>query len=535
MPGEGDEPTLKELAWDIATQILKEEHFVTIGENSKIIYHYEDGIYVPNGRGFVEKKVQELCEDKTEVSTHLVNEVLGHLQRETYRKEGLQIFEEKNPHLVLENCLLNLQTLETEPFSPDYYALVKMPVKYDPSAEYKKSKFWKVLNELLTPDEITGLQEELGRILSKNPAPKKLSIWEGETDTGKTTILTVFQTLLGENGYSSVPLQRLSENDRFSVACLFGKMANIVDDMPRDIIRSVGKLKDITGGGKAVHAEQKFHDPFQFRNYAFLISVCNKLPLIEEDDDAFWNRVILRPFRQKIPPEKQNKSLPKELTTPEELSAVLNFGLEGLKRLKENGWHFSKTKTIEETRENYKKRSDPIWAFATYCLDTSDSDAYEVKEELYNAFRDYCELENLPNQGKDYFYKHLGDKISVTSGRRGERGSQKHCFIGVRLKPKEEWILTHKQDLVSVHKSKENHDYHDYGNYGNSNSKEISSFGSHSSHSSTYSYGHQSELEKQKQQDFCTRCGRQPAASYVRPEGVFTYCDECASKYLDKL
>jgi putative DNA primase/helicase len=448
------EDSLKELAWKIASALLETNHFLTVGSKQKDIFRFEDGIYKPDGRAYIERKIEENVE-KDEISVHLVNEVLGHIERSTVQP-SLSIFEETNPHLVLQDCLFNLETMEPEPLTPDYYALAKMKVKYDPSRDYHDSHFWIFLNEILSPEDVQGVQEELGAILCKKYLTKKMSIWEGDTDTGKTTLINVFVSLLGQDNVSSVPLQKLSERDRFSIGRLLGKMANIVDDMPREIIHSVGKLKELTGGGQ-IQGEQKFKDPFDFLNHAFLISSCNKLPPIEEDDDALWNRVILRAFRKRFGGhEKPDRQLIDKLTTPEELCAILNWGLEGLARLHANGWNFTNTTSLDEVREEYKKRSDPVWAFATYRLDTNDSEGFEPKEDLYNAFKAYCQNENLPNPGKDYFYKHLGDNVTVTSGRRGEKGNQKHCFIGIKLKAS----LNDKS-----------HDYLSYSDIGSSGSQ----------------------------------------------------------------
>ncbi|MGI0080495.1 MAG: phage/plasmid primase, P4 family, partial [Nitrososphaerales archaeon] len=368
----------------------------------------------------------------------LVNEVLGHIERSTL--EPREIFDEEKPHLVLQNCLLNLETLQKEEFCHDYYALNKMHVVYDPTKDYKESLFWKFINEILTPEDVDGVQEEVGQILYKRYLVKKLSIWEGDTDTGKTTLINAIISFVGKDNVVSFPLHELSERNRFSVGRLYGKMANIVDDMPRDIIHSVGKLKELTGRSR-VQGEFKFQDQFDFTSCAYQISACNKLPPVEEDDEAFWNRVVLRAFRKKFGgKEKPDTELINKITTPEELSRILNWALEGLDRLKRNGWSFSNTKTIEDVREEYKRRSDPIWAFATYCLDTSDGEAYEPKEDLYNWFKKYCEKHGLPNPGKDYFYKHLGDRVTVTSFRPevliDGKKTRPHSFKGIKLTDK---------------------------------------------------------------------------------------------------
>ena len=420
---------IRELAAAIMKALLKAYHFVTLTDTEEILI-YRDGIYEREGDAFIKKKIQQNMEDKGQISNHLVLEVLGHIKRETLAPRS--IFVPTNPHLVFENCTLNIETMVIEPFSPDRYELNRLPVRYDPAADCPN--FRKFLLEILSPEDAAGIQEELGAILRKMYLTKKLSIYLGDTDTGKTTLVNVFLKLLGEKNVSSVSIQDLASKNRFAIAELYGKLANIRDDLPKDVIYSVGKLKELTGGFQ-VQAERKFLNPFDFVNYAFLIFTCNVLPPVGEDDNAFYNRVVIRKFLRRFGGhERPDRELLRKLTTPEELSGILNWALGGLRRLKENGYDFTTITSTDETRLDYKRRSDPIWAFVEEKIDDSDGEAYVPKEELYNAFRKYCEVNGFQNPGKDYFYKHLGDKVTVSSGQRGPKGKQRHCFVGVKLK-----------------------------------------------------------------------------------------------------
>lgn len=424
---------VKALAWEAAQGLLEENHFITL-EDTETICRYEEseGIYKSDGASYIKNVVQENFEVKEAVSTHLINEVIGHVQRSTL--ESRDIFTESNPHLVLENCLFNVDTFQVEPFTPDYHALGKMSVKYDPSIDYRNSLFWRFINEILSSEDVIGVQEELGAILRKDYLTKKFSIYEGETDTGKSTLLNVIQALLGENSISNLSLQQIASKERFYLSRLFGKMANIRDDMPKDIIKTAGALKEVTGRSR-ITGEFKFQNPFEFVNHAYIIVSCNQLPPFEDDDLAIFNRIKLRQFKNRYGGHATpDRDLERKLTTPEELSAVLNFALEGLKRLRDQGYNFSHEENETKTRDYYKRRSDPLWGFVEDRLDTSDSEAFIPKEELYNAFKEYCQTNSLPDVGKDSFYKHLGDKVTVRSERKTVEGrGRPHCFVGVKL------------------------------------------------------------------------------------------------------
>ena len=429
------EPTLNELAAQIAEELMAANHFVTLGERQKEIYRYDKqaGIYVADGYSYIARKVEENFSDRALASTHLVNEVIGHIERSTAESRDIFTQNGDTPRLVLENCALNLNTMQVEDFSPGLYALSKIHVKYDPKADCPVFK--KFLNEILSPDDVMGVQEDLGAILRQKYLTKKFSIYLGEPDTGKTTLISVFTTFLGADNVSSVGIQELASHDKFQLAGLFGKMANIRDDLAKDVIHSTGKLKEITGGFQ-IQAEMKFKDPFTFMNYAFLIFTCNTLPEVEEDDSAFFDRVVIRLFKNRFGGhETPDRELLTKLTTTEELSGILNWAIEGLKRLRDNGWNFTTTSSLEITREDYKRRSDPVWAFVQDCL-IEESAGVVVKETLYNAFKNYCQERGIPLIQKGSFYSTLPSKVTITSGYREviEGQGKKHCFAGISLK-----------------------------------------------------------------------------------------------------
>ena len=229
-------------------------------------------------------------------------------------------------------------------------------------------------------------------------------------------------------------IQDLGSKNPFQIAPLYGKLANIRDDLSKDVIYSAGKLKELTGGFQ-VQGERKFADQFNFENYAYLIFTCNSLPPIGEDDEGFFVRVIVRNFTKKFGGhDKPDRDLINKLTTPEELSGILNWALVGYQRLKENGWNFSNEITTNQVAQDYKRLSDPVWAFAEDCL-IEESDQAETKENLYLAFKDFCKEHGIPLVSKDRFFKVLPEKVTVTSGQREivKGQGKKHVFVGVKI------------------------------------------------------------------------------------------------------
>lgn len=182
---------------ELATEILEENYILTFGERQKDIARYvqDSGIWRFDGRSSIERWIQNHIDDKTKINTHLVNETIAHIERETGGLDRSIFQKNDNPHIVLENGVLNLETLEFGSFRPDLYSLNCLPVRYDPDADCPVFKTF--ISEVLPEQDVEGVQEELGAILRKRYLTKKFSIYLGDPNTGKTTLISVFLKFLG--------------------------------------------------------------------------------------------------------------------------------------------------------------------------------------------------------------------------------------------------------------------------------------------------------------------------------------------------
>jgi phage/plasmid-associated DNA primase len=102
------------------------------------------------------------------------------------------------------------------------------------------------------------------------------------------------------------------------------------------------------------------------------------------------------PFTHLFIGKNDDKDKLKKMTTPTELSGLLNLALAGLKRLLKNG-DFTNSKTIEENRELYIRSSDSCKAFAEECLEESDDpEDCIATESLYQSYVSYVKKNRLP-------------------------------------------------------------------------------------------------------------------------------------------
>ena len=414
----------------LVDDLLAEYSFKTLRDNEECLI-YEDGVYTSLG----EAKIREECErrvPKKFMNTHNVNETIGHIKRSTYvdRKK----FNRESQVLNLENGLYNAQTKELNPHTPDFLSTIRIPVAYDPSADCPRVRLF--LTEILRKEDIPVIEELFGYCLIPDYTMQRAFLLMGDGHNGKSTLLELLKHFIGQGNCTNISLQAI-ESQRFAVADLFGKLANIYADLPSTRIPHVGLFKMLTGGD-TIGAEKKFKDRFSFNNYARLIFSTNKPPKVDEDTLAFWRRWIFINLPNKFEGNKDDKRLLQKLTKKGELSGLLNVALQGLERLlSQQGYSYELSS--DEIAEWHQKASDSIYAFVEDICETK-VDAWISKDELYDVFIEYCDKQNIPRIGKESFGRALKNakNVHVTTQRSGSRGAQVHGWGGIKLKEKEE-------------------------------------------------------------------------------------------------
>lgn len=124
---------------DIAAKLISEQNrYVHIIENGKT-YYYFGGVYQEYGDSLIKKLLQGYYQSfkdpqgKSLVTTSIQNEIMHKVQ--IINTHSMSIFQSTDPIFNVMNGVLNLETHELEPPSPDRYVLNRSPVVYDPDAE----------------------------------------------------------------------------------------------------------------------------------------------------------------------------------------------------------------------------------------------------------------------------------------------------------------------------------------------------------------------------------------------------------------
>ena len=116
------------------------------------------------------------------------------------------------------------------------------------------------------------------------------------------------------------------------------------------------------------------------------------------------------------------------------MSAILNWGLQGYQRLEKQGWNFTRTSSIDEKRLYYKRKSEPVWAFAQDLIEER-ADCFIFKKEAYERFKQWCKDNGEAPMTDSLFYRTLIRHVNTRdSYRKDSDGRQKHAFEGIKFK-----------------------------------------------------------------------------------------------------
>jgi P4 family phage/plasmid primase-like protien len=410
----------------IENVLMDMHHFRTMSDTREIYYYDENkGIYVSGAEIIIESQA-ELMTDGT-VSTSTVNEAMNHIRRRTYTSRA--DFDIIKPHILnLQNGLLNIDTIELKEHSPHQLSLVQLPVKYDPAA--KCQQILKFLGQVLHPQDVFTAMQIIGYCLYNTAEYEKAVMLVGSGSNGKSVFLKIIEALVGSQNTSHISLQDL-DKDRFAAAGLYCKMVNTFADLKQLKLTSSGNFKMLVSGD-SIRAQNKFKDPFSFRNYAKLIFSANKIPESDDETYAYYRRWLILEF-EKIFDEDRDTKLIDKLTTPQELSGLLNLSLIALRKLRnDNGF---KDILVEKVRKKYEEKSNTVKAFldSDCIIDISDPLCDVLTTDMYAAYCKFCKDNNERSVDMSVFGKQLA-QFGIERKQMKHNGDKSYYYLGVKLK-----------------------------------------------------------------------------------------------------
>jgi P4 family phage/plasmid primase-like protien len=333
---------------------------------------------------------------KNQIIEHF--KVLKHLRLEEFNKSNLINFINYMYDPLGNNILEH---------KPEQYSTIRIPYKYDALA---RCELWlKTLNEIFENNQskIDSLQEYFGYCLTKDTIQIMSLLLQGESKSGKSTILYVLRHLIGDENCSSVEMVNIS-NPQYT-PMLINKLVNIDADVSEHSKDFEAQFKKITSG-EPINCNQKFVKTFPFLPYCKIVIAANKFPRITDQSSAFYNRLLIIPCNRIFLPLEQDRKLKFKLL--EELPGIFNWSVKGLHKLNQRGM-FEDKEFIREAVEELREESNPVEAFFKEHIEIDVSgNEYIIKEDLYQKYIEWCIKNGHGKMGNNRFGHMVYQKYS---------------------------------------------------------------------------------------------------------------------------
>lgn len=417
-----------------AGQLLDERDILQTKEGETILVYDEDrGFYRRDG---AEADLETHLESKLDYafSPARANRIIRTAC--TRRREFADDLGGPDREVVVANGVLDItepDDPDLHPHTPEKWFTAGLPVEYDPDAEC--SRFREFVDEAVEDDDVAKLQEYLGYTLLVGEQPfKKAMFLVGPTDSGKGTFLQVVENLLGTENVANETLHSLTDT-RWGPHSLFGRIANIRNEISRRDVKNPQKFKEMTGGEDPIDAEDKGKSKYEFTVTQKFWFATNQFPEVESADDAFYNRLLFASFPNRVPDSEKDPALDDKLEA--ELSGILNWALEGLARLLNNG-QFTDVRD-QQTKESLVEQFGGLTErFAHACLDiTGDDEDMVVKGDLHNlalTYANHSGVDERPTQRK--FTTEMKQIEGVGDDKQRVAGESESVYTGIRVEPK---------------------------------------------------------------------------------------------------
>lgn len=411
----------KVFQFDVFAHYLKNNNHVVKIYGQLHIYH--EGIYV-NGYKHLESAMIELIPNLKKTQRR---EVIDYMELIV---EDVETADAR--YIAFNNGLYDVVTGNMQGFSANIIVTNKIPHDFNPDAYNELAD--QTMNKLSCNDAaIRSLLEEcIGYCFYRRNELGKAFILTGDRQNGKSTFLDVIKAILGDSNISALDLKELG--DRFTTSMMFGKLANIGDDIGDDFLQGsqVSIFKKIVTGNR-IKAERKGQDPFEFNPFIKLLFSANDIPRMKDKTGAVLRRLVIIPFNAKFTKSDPDYKpfIKYELIEQTAIEYFIKLGIEGLKRVLENQG-FTSSEKVERSLQEYEEENNPIIGFIKeQGIEMIEN---EPTNEVYKRYQLYCADNSMQPMSNIIFSKQINKRLGLEVNIVKLNGKTKRIFIKPKVK-----------------------------------------------------------------------------------------------------
>ena len=383
------------------------------------LYVYSEGVYIPGTKNISRAMIKHIPMLKDAQRA----EVLKYLEIICEANSG-----QADAHFIaFKNGIYDIMSGKLIDFNPDIVVTNKIPWDYDPAAYSELAD--KTLDKLACGNKaIRALLEEcIGYCFYRRNELSKSFILTGDKSNGKSTFLDMVKNVLGESNYSTLDLEELDE--RFSVALMAGKLANIGDDISDDFLqgRTISTFKKVVSGNQ-VKAEFKGQDAFFYSPYVKLLFSANDIPPMKDKTGAVMRRLVIIPFNARFSRDDPDFDpyITWKLRDEQVMKYLIVLGIKGLKRVLENR-QFTEPKEVKDELREFEIRNNPLVLFIEETPITEIVN--QPNRDVYKNYKLFCVEKGFQEMTLINFSRELNRRLNLTSKRVKINGEALQIYV----------------------------------------------------------------------------------------------------------
>jgi len=297
-------------------------------------------------------------------------------------------------YISFRNGVLDIRTLELYRHSKEYL------VFYELDADWTESRYPKEFIRFISQSSggdksvIIRMIEAIGYLLSVVNDGKYFFVMGTEHDSGKSTLAKLLQKIIGDSYIAHISTHQIG--NRFALGDIHGKTLNISVDLPKGKLTPVvvSVIKQITGGD-TITTDQKYEKMKNVHsNMRFLFGSNYPVTVAKDDDDeSFWNRMIIIPFRHSVEKCDMDYELMEKMV--EEKDEIISLCLKAFHKVLLRKCVFSECDVAEEMKRQWRGVKEnsayTLKKFIDECVEITGNPKDDVfAQDFYDAYSDYC-------------------------------------------------------------------------------------------------------------------------------------------------
>lgn len=355
-----------------------------------------------------------------------------------------------NPHLLgTENGVVDLRHATLSANTPDQRITKQCRAAFVAGAPC--SRWMQFLDEVFAADveTIATVQQLLGYSLVGTSREELFVFCVGRGANGKSIFGNVVQRILGDYAKTAAPsllTTRRADGPTNDLAALAGCRLVSLNELESGAQLSPQTVK-MVAGREPITARYLYRDFFELIPTFTPWLRTNHPPIIKDDDDGIWRRIVVLPFNRTFARHEQETNLEERLWA--ERDGILAWMVEGARQYLAHGITFSPA--IERERQAYRSESDILAEF----LDDKtrrDPNGRIEQSALYSRWRYWCDENGVQAASKNSFTRRLADRgfgsaksngkrfyTGLTDARTEPQGG-KGVFSSISTKPNKETV-----------------------------------------------------------------------------------------------